>query len=45
MSLLFYGDPHGRHKNLFNVVEIYSLGAVVILGSLSLRVKIAEKLA
>lgn len=36
MSVLFYGDPHGRYQNLFNAVERYSPDAVVVLGDFML---------
>lgn len=45
MSVLFYGDPHGRYQNLFNAVEHYSPDAVVVLGDFILDKPLQQQVA
>lgn len=45
MSVLFYGDPHGRYQNLFNAVEHYSPDAVVVLGDFMLDKPLEQQVA
>lgn len=45
MSVLFYGDPHGRYQNLFNAVEQYSPDAVVVLGDFMLAKPLEQQVA
>lgn len=45
MSVLFYGDPHGRYQNLFNAIEQYSPSAVIVLGDFMLDKPLEQQVA
>ena len=45
MSILFYGDPHGKWQPLFDAVEKHRPDAVILLGDCELDEPLCEKLA